>query len=117
MDDLIFVDRGDGPTVLGLMTAVLSHWDDIPLSIQAAVIEKASRSAFDSVGRTDGRYVVTAFVLRHRAVLARRRREQDTFGVKVRDALDRMAEAPRRAVAAATRWPMSKWLASLRRAA
>lgn len=104
MDELITVDRGDGPAVAGLLTALIHHWNDIPLGVQATMIDHASSAAFDSLGRDGGRYVVTAFVLKHRAALARRA------------PVHHIARGSRGFVDAA-RWPLTRWLASFRKVA
>lgn len=118
MPELIVVDRTDGLAVASLLTGVLAQWDTIPLASQAAIIEHASAAALGSTGRDDGRYVVTAFVLRHRAALARAARlDQDGLGRLWRATLGRMADGRRRIATVASRWPLGHWLAAWRKAA
>lgn len=74
MVGLISVDRSDGPAVAGLLTSMLANWERIPISVQAAIMADATAAAFESTGRLDGHYVVTAFVLKHRAALEREAR-------------------------------------------
>ncbi len=116
MDDMITVDRGDGLAVAGLLTSLIARWDDLPLGLQAALIDHASAVAFDRCGRNDGRYVITAFVLKQRAALARRARRPD-FAARLRHSMHRIAGPCGRVIDRAMRWPGSKRSASFRKVA
>ncbi len=111
MAGLIVVDREDGRAVAGLLTSLLVNWERIPVSVQAAIINHAAEAAFASAGRADGSYVVTAFILKHRAAMIREARWRSHaparagagFGDRARDAVETIASRRRLALQAAAR--------------
>ncbi len=111
MARLIIVDREDGRAVAGLLTSVLANWERIPVSVQAAIIGHAAEAAFASDGRADGRYAVTAFILKHRAAMVREARWRSSgtsragggFGDRARDTMETIASRRRLALQTAAR--------------